>query len=217
MTGPLGRSAAVALLTFAGAFVVLIGASMACYPGGSWLDRHTSGHAFWGNFFCDLTQPVALNGAPNTLGSWLAQAAMLTLAAAFVPFWRLLPTLFQGDRRLGAAVRVFGLVSALGLVLVPLTPSTRLGALHGIAVFAASIPGILAAVLGAIGLSRARSRLCLIAAGTLLISAVDAALYMDSLLTGAPPSIALPVLQKLAAIGLIGWMATVGAAVLRPS
>lgn len=192
-------------------FVALLAAAMAFYPGGTWLDRGEPGHHFWRNFFCDLTQPVALNGAPNPIGSALGQAAMLALAAAFVPFWILIPPLFPEEKVLGAVTRTLGLISAAGLVAVPLTPSLKLGASHMIAVFVASIPGILAAVLAAIGLRRVR-QIRHIATGTLVLAALDAALYLGTVISGGPIPAALPALQKLAALGLVTWMASVAAA-----
>jgi len=45
--------------------------------GGTWLDRAQLGQSFFGNFFCDLTQPVSLSGVANPVGSRLAQCGML--------------------------------------------------------------------------------------------------------------------------------------------
>src|ERR1700709_1744487 len=57
------------LLGFAGFWA----GAMACYPGGTWLDRKHAGQSFFGNFFCDLTQPISLSGVANPVGSRLAQ------------------------------------------------------------------------------------------------------------------------------------------------
>jgi hypothetical protein len=208
------RAAGVCLIALSLGFAALMGAAMVVYPGGSFLDRGAVGHHFFYNFFCDLTQPIALNGSPNPLGSTLAQAGMLVLVAAFVPFWVVLPGLFPGDQRLGAAVRGLGLISVVGLVGVPLTPSGRFGALHTMFVFAAGIPGIVAGVLAAVGLWRA-PLLRWIAAVTLLVALVNGALYVHNVVTAGAVPLALPAIQKAAAAGLLCWMVAVGLAVLR--
>jgi hypothetical protein len=210
----LARRAAAGLLLCAGAAVVLLGAAIAAYPGGTWLDRRAGGHDFWLNFLCDLTQPVALNGASNAAGAALAQAGMLAIVAGFVPFWLLLPGLFPDAPRLGAAVRASGLVSVVGLLAVPLTPSLRLGSLHSAVVLTSSVPGLAAATLAVAGL-RGSPALRGLGAATLLVAAVDAALYAHQVLRPGPTPAALPALQKAAALGLIAWMAGVGVTTLR--
>src|SRR4051812_43701655 len=76
-------------------FGLLIGVSMALYPGGTWLDRSASGHRFFGNFFCDLTQRVSLSGVANPVGALCAQVGMLCFAVALGIFFRLLPNHFS--------------------------------------------------------------------------------------------------------------------------
>lgn len=216
---PHPRRAAVALLGCAGAAVALLGTSMAAYPGGTWMDPRAQGHDFWRNFFSDLAQPEALNGAPNPVGAALAMAGMLAATAAFVPFWILLPQLFPGSPRLGAAVRAAGLASVAGLVAVPLTPSLRFGLLHAAAVLTASVPGLAAAALAAAGLFMARPgarALAAIGAGTLIAAAVDAGLYARHVLQPGPVPVALPALQKAASLGLLAWMVGVALTALRP-
>ena len=53
-------------------FVAAMGAAMAFYPGGTSFDAHTNGYSFWSNFWCDLTKPIAFNGAPNAVAARLA-------------------------------------------------------------------------------------------------------------------------------------------------
>jgi hypothetical protein len=157
---------------------------------------------------------VALNGASNSTGAALALAGFLAGAAAFVPFWLLLPLLFRDVPRLGAAVRAAGLISVAGLLAVPLTPSLKLGLLHSAAALTASVPGLAAALLAIAGLGSAPA-LRWLGAGTLLAAAADAALYTHQVLRPGPTPAALPALQKIAALGLAAWMVGVATATLR--
>src|SRR5260370_38051545 len=114
------------------------------YPGGTWWDSTTRGYRFWENFLFDLEWRVALNGQPTQGASHLAQAAMLILTTAFIPFWLSVTRLFDRPR-LAILVRSFGLASVVGIIAVVLMPSDRFGVLHGIAVVVAGLPGLGAA------------------------------------------------------------------------
>ncbi|AKT43975.1 uncharacterized protein CMC5_082130 [Chondromyces crocatus] len=191
----------------------LLGSAMALYPGGTWLDPQAPGHDFWRNFFCDLTQPVGLNGMSNR-GAVLGQVGMLGLVFAFVPFWWLLPRLFPEAASLGRGVRWAGLVSVVGLVAVPLLPSLRFGLLHTAAVFTACVPAFVAAGCAVVGLRR-WPWLRGLGAVTLLSAVVDAGLYARGMLLRGPTIVLLPALQKVAALGLFGWMVGVALSALR--
>jgi hypothetical protein len=206
------RRARVALVACVGAFVALIVPAMALYPGGTWWDPHAVGHRFWTNFLCDLEWRTALNGTPNLVGARLAAGAMLSLVLAFVPFWPLAARFFATYARLAAAVRVLGRTSVLGMIAVALMPSERFGALHGVAVVVAGLPGLSAAVLAATGQLLARRRL----PGTLgvamvLFAILDFVLYVHTMLHGGTGPLVLPVAQKLALVLLLAWMLVVAA------
>src|SRR5262249_39586691 len=99
MTRSLGRSA----LASCALALSLLGAAMCAYPGGTHWDRAAPGHDFWRNYLCDLARTVALNGAPNPLGSALARAAMASLAVAIGLFFWVLPALLGARARVRAA------------------------------------------------------------------------------------------------------------------
>jgi hypothetical protein len=186
--------------------------AMSLYPGGTFWDRSLRGARFWQNFLCDLESQVALNGEPNVLGARFAQAAMLLMVTAFAPFWWIVPRLFGELRLLGSVVRALGLASLGGIVAVTFMPSSRFGALHGVAVLVAGGPGLSAAVLAVAGLMRAEARPRIGAAlgGAMLIFAlVDFALYVRTMLFGGPGPLVLPVAQKVALILLVAWMLVV--------
>jgi hypothetical protein len=186
--------------------------AMRLYPGGTFWDRTTRGVHFWENFVCDLEAQVALNGQPNPTGARFAQAAMLTMVVGFAPFWWTVPRLFARLRRVGLAVRTLGLASLGGIVAVALMPSSRFGALHGVAVIVAAVPGLLAAALAVFGLALAEARppVAAILGGTMLaLALVDFVLYTRTMVYGGPGPILLPLAQKLALLLLLGWMVVV--------
>lgn len=202
----------MAVVACVGAFVALIVPAMALYPGGTWWDPHAVGHRFWTNFLCDLEWRTALDGTPNPVGARLAEGAMLALVLAFVPFWPLAARLFPARPRLAAAVRILGWTSVLGMVAVALMPSERFGALHGVAVVVAGLPGLSAAVLAAAGQLLARRTLPgALGAAMVLFAIVDFVLYVHTMLHGGPGPLVLPVAQKLALLLLLGWMLAVAA------
>ena len=195
-----------------GGFVLLELVAMRLYPGGTFWDRTTRGARFWRNFLCDLESPVALDGAPNAVGSRFGQAAMAILAAGLAPFWWSAPRLFVELRALGTAVRALGLASLGGVAAVISMPSSRFGALHGIAVIAAGVPGLTAALLAVVGLASAEPSprvAALLGGATLAISAVDFALYVQTMRAAGPGPTLLPVAQKVALLLLLAWMLTV--------
>jgi len=201
--GPL----AAIVLVAAVAFVLLIVPAMLVYPGGTWMDPSTRGHDFWLNFFCDLLHSHGLNGQPNVVGARFATAAMLVLVVGFWPFWIVNASLVK--RPLATPIRVAGTMSVLGLIAVPLTPSDRFGAIHGVAVLLAAVPGLVAAACATAGLAsqRATRAIGALGAATLVTAAIDSYLYARHMASGgAVTPHALPALQKVAALFLLAWM-----------
>ena len=151
------RAAGIGILCLNSGFVALASIAMALYPGGTWLEPARAGHAFWANFLCDLLHTRALSGADNGSGALFARIAMLAEAGALVLMWWSAPLLFPGRSVLGKVIRVLGVLSALGTTAVVLLPSDRFGALHGVMVLLASVPGFGAAVLTVGALLRFRN------------------------------------------------------------
>jgi hypothetical protein len=207
------RLNAVAILGSVAGFAGLEAAAMSLYPGGTWWDATTRGHRFWENFLCDLEWRVALNGAPNPLGSRLATAAMLVLLAGLAAFWVGVPRVFDGPPpRGGSAVRWLGLTSALGTLAVVLMPSDRFGALHGVMVLTAGVPGILAAAtaVAVLAAGEPRPKVSAWTGGSMLVFAVtDLALYAWHFLARTPGTNLGPALQKVALVLLLAWMVLV--------
>ena len=202
-----------AVLATLALFVVLEGAAMILYPGGTCWDPAAHGHRFWENFLCDLEWSVARNGMPNPTGSLLAEAAMILLALSLAPHWILVGRVLRHGTRLGGLVRGLGLASVAGSVLVNLLPSNRFGvALHGAAVVVAGLPGLSATALSVVGLraAEARPRVSAMLGGALLVVAfADFVLYLGTFVLGGPGPLALPAAQKIALMLLLAWMASV--------
>jgi uncharacterized membrane protein len=186
-------------------FVLFSGLAAAAYPGGTFCDPDAERYSFWGNFFCDLTQPVTQRGADNARARLLARASFFCFSLALAPFFWVLGGLLSP--RVGRAVRVAGLVSAFGTNVVAWLPSAASPLLHQSAVFAATLPGLVAVLLGVSGLlSRADLRACgVLGAVALLLGAADAAYYAYAIAVPGCHA-ALPALQKLAALCLMAWM-----------
>jgi hypothetical protein len=140
---------ALILLGLAG-FVALTALAAAVYPGGTFCNPAAPRYEFWGNFFCDLTQPVTQRGADNARSRALAQASFASFGLALVPFWWELGGLLRS--RGGRATRVLGLLSALATNVIAWLPSAASPLLHQASVFVAAGAGLGAGVLAVAGL-----------------------------------------------------------------
>jgi len=184
---------------------------MALYPGGTFRDRSTVGASFFGNFFCDLTQPVSLSGVANPVGSRLAQCGMLFFAAALWGLFWVLPQLFARQSSIRPWFARLSTACVLTFLAVPLTPSERFGAWHARLSLLAGSLGIAAAVLAVWGLftfeRRARG-LALLGGLTLVAVAFAGAIFVAHFGETAPPLL-VPAAQKIAALLLCLWIAAV--------
>jgi hypothetical protein len=196
-------------------FLGFMAAAMALYPGGNWLDRSALGHRFFANFFCDLTQPISLSGVNNSLGSRLAQLAMLFFALALAGLFWLVPVQFALGSRVGPWVRGLGGCAVLSFIAVPLMPSQRFGHVHAALALASGSLGIASALAAVCALwSSNRRVLAVLGALTLTLGALDGALFAYHLADAAPPPLVVPAAQKVAALALVIWIASVAWSVL---
>ncbi len=203
-----------------GAFLLCYAAAAALYPGGTQADPSAPGHSFWQNFLCDLMQSRSRSGAPAPVSAGLARVGMVAMMPAMVSFTAQTARLETPPTETGRwGVRAAVLGASLGC-LVPLVPSDfwRLG--HLIVVVAAFVPAIVAAAAAARislrtkGISRAVRALALLTVAT---AGADVALYVFMYTAphlGLVPREALhrdlivaaiPVLQRLATVGMVLW------------
>jgi hypothetical protein len=204
--------APLALAASVVAFVAFFYAAACAYPGGTHFDHASVGHDLWRNTLCDVTRTTALDGRPNGAACTLARIAMIVLAGGLGLFFALVPRLFRARARTAAVVRALGALASFGAVAVVLLPSDRFGALHGVAVVCAGIPGLAAALLSLHALVRERTRARVVVAfGALAlgVATVDFALYVSELVSGGPSQLAVAVLERVATALLLAWMLAV--------
>jgi molybdopterin-guanine dinucleotide biosynthesis protein A len=194
------------------AFIGLFYGAARAYPGGTHFDHTSVGHDLWRNTLCDVTRTTALDGRPNGTGCTLARIAMIVLAGGLGIFFALIPRLFRARARTGMLVRALGSLAAVGAVAVVLLPSDRFGAMHGVAVVSAGIPGLAAALLSlhAVLRERAHARAVVVLGSLALgVATVDFALYVSELLSGGASQLAVSVLERIATALLLAWMLAV--------
>ena len=213
MPSPARRLGALVVLAMMVTGVTSLALAMHRYPGGTELDGHTVGHSFWFNFLCDLTGDRALNGASNAARDF-ARAAMAAFGVGLGAFWLILPAEFPGHRVLATCVRVGGTISVLGFLAVPVAP----GPWHALAVFAAAVPGVIAAVLGVVATVRYVSDKVLLGAavGSIAAATLDSIMYAQRVMNDyrtCPPS--LPVFQRLTLLFVLAWAARTAQRALR--
>lgn len=204
------RALAIVSIALLGGGVLAAVVAAARYPGGTWMDRTTEGHSFWGNFLCDIARDPALDGRPHPGAAW-GQAAEFALVLALGLFFWIAPALVEPRRRRGT-IRLLGTVATLGLLLVPVTTKVP----HALALIAGAGPGFAATLLVLRGLRHrpALGRLGLLALG---LSGLELGLFLGfSERFGATSvPLAVPAVQRLAVLAAIGWMGACALAVLR--
>lgn len=199
---------AIVVVVLEAASVVCLGAAMALYPGGAEHAPHASGHSFWLNYLCDLSDSVARNGAPNPGAPW-ARASMALLLVALAAIFAFAPRAF-GSRALVRLARAAGALFVAAALGVPLSGWLGSQVLHDASVLAAGPLGLLASAAVVIGLAkRDRARIATaLGAFTLAASALGLALYAYCWSTGGS-TIALPIGQRIALVSLLAWMLAV--------
>jgi hypothetical protein len=199
------RTAAVGVLVLLVAFVGVDVVAMALYPGGTWMDPSAVGHRFWGNFLCDLARQPAVGGRPNTALPW-GMAALGLLFLAGGAFWLAVPSLFR-SRGAARFVLAAGMLSTVSLMSLPLG-ATRIG--HLVGVLCGAGPGLAAA---SVTLWALRTRRALFALGAVaaLLCAADVVLYVHYF---RDVVLAVPLVQRLALLTGVSWIAACAFAVL---
>ena len=201
-------------------FVALFSAAACAYPGGTHFDHASVGHDFWRNTLCDVARTVALDGRSNTVGCALARVAMTTLALGLGALFLAFPALFDARPGAARAIRVLGAATAPCVVAVVLLPTDRFGALHGMAVVLAGTLGLATTALVMKGLlaDRRAPRLVVgLGALALAVASADFILFVRELAMGGAAQVAVAVLERLATILVLGWMAAAAHALRRES
>jgi hypothetical protein len=210
-------------LAFVALFCGAMLGAVASYAGGSWLHPHAAGFSLLENFWCDLLREPAHDGLPNGRSVALATLGFAAISLALGPYWLEVASLLPPRR--AWFVRRAGLASALATALVALLPSDRFPGAHAPAVLTAGGLGFgCGCVCGAwaLGHFRAVRAFALTSLFLLCAASVNLVLYVAVAYFQAPDTVVLPAAQKLATLGLVGWMiaglaaARAGASARRP-
>ncbi len=201
-------------------FVITLVVAASLYPGGTWADRSTVGHSFFGNYLCDLMQHRALNGEPAELGSLLARIGSVAMFAALASFFLQVARLEETRSLRGRITVRAGLFAALVSCSVPLLTSDRFRTAHVIAVVASFLPAFVATVAG-FGICLRSPRSTRLIKGAALVAVIAGGIdgFLYAFAYGAfaidlrPPGDVrrlindlLPLLQRIATLGLLAWV-----------
>jgi hypothetical protein len=187
-------------------FALAISSAAWLYPGGSWTEPGSDGFSPLRNFWCDLVRTQAINGADNSASRRVSCVAFAALAFGLWWFWPIAGALLPPAR--GALVSALGRVSTLALLGMALLPSDAHPLWHGVVALAGGGLGMSCAALCRVrcGAEARYSLRRLSAIATLLLAAVNAALYMYVAYAGGPETLLQPSVQKLATLALLLWM-----------
>lgn len=206
------RALGAGVLGSVATFLLLYTVAILLYPGGTWFDRQAPGYDLLRNFVCDLTQPIALDGRPNAVGSAFGKASMFAFDVGLALTFLGALHLGRPTPRLSVVVRVMAAVSFVGISAVPLLPSLVFGHLHTVAVSIGAAAGLVAGAFSvAVQLRSPYRRVARLGLAMFAAAFADAGLYAWSIAAGTTP-LALPMLQRLALLLILAWMTAGGVA-----
>jgi hypothetical protein len=204
----LARAARAAQLCWAALslFALTIAGAAWSYPGGSWTEPGSAGFSLLRNFWCDLVRTQAINGADNSASRRISCVAFVALALALWWFWPIAGSLLRPAR--GARVSALGRLSTLGLIGMAVLPSDAHPLWHGVVALAGGGLGMACAAACSVrcGTEARYGARRLAAVATLLLAALNAALYVYVAYAGGPETLLQPSVQKLATLALLIWM-----------
>ncbi|MBD2721695.1 hypothetical protein [Hymenobacter armeniacus] len=192
--GALARRLYLVPVVGIGVFAALYVLAAQRYPGGSPADPAAPGFSWLHNYWCNLLNERALNGAPNAARA-VALAAMGVLCLSLGLFWWQLPAWLLFGPRGAALVRGTGTLALL-------TAGFLATAYHDVATTIASVLGLVTLLATFWGLHQRRARFLLGwgAACAVLIAANNVIYYTGYALWF------LPLLQKITTVGVLGWI-----------
>jgi hypothetical protein len=98
-------------------FVLLYIIATLYYPGGSYVDKKSSGFSWQNNYWCNLLNSKAINGETNTAQP-IALFAMLVLCFTLTYFWLRFPKFTMLNKVFKIAIQVFGTLAMTGGLLL---------------------------------------------------------------------------------------------------
>lgn len=94
--------------------MILYFVAAAYYPGGSEVDRQAAGFSWTHNYWCDLLENTAENGAYNA-SKPIAISAMGVLCLGIILFWVFIPRLFKVHIGIKRTMQLTGIISMVTL------------------------------------------------------------------------------------------------------
>ena len=196
---PTAQPAAMARLVH----VALLGAALsylvgaALYPGGSQFDSAQVGHDHAENYLCDLFNARPYRHDENPARP-LGIAALVLLAVSFLGLSIAIKRLMRTDSLAARWVPILGVLGSTGACLI-FTP------LHDVAISVSFGPTVVAFLLSLFELAQSRlSRLAWLGVWPLFVGSLNFTLWKMRWLV-----MAIPIVQKLAILGLMVWIAVV--------
>jgi hypothetical protein len=183
-----------------GVFLLLYLLSAAYYPGGNQHNLHEIGFSWLHNYWCNLLNLVAANGAENSARPF-ALLAMFVICLSIALFWYLFPNYVcwvcicsNRELKLKRIVQISGLLS----MFVGLFVFTNF---HDLVIDIAGFFGVIAAIGTFVGLKKLKwNHLIWFGVLNLMLIAINNVLYYGGWLYY------LPVVQKVTFLGFLSWI-----------
>lgn len=179
-------------------FVILYVVATFYYPGGSQLNKNEVGFSWTNNYWCNLLNEKAINGAYNPAKP-IALTGMFILCVSLAVFWFVFPKLLNLQKGLKLSIQISGIL-AMSIAYFLFTTFD-----HDLVTNLASIFGLIATIGTFIGLYQERWY-GLFAFGilNLLIVGINNYVYYNKELI-----IYLPVIQKLSFATFLVWICSI--------
>jgi len=107
-------------------FTIFITVAILSYAGGTQDNPSNLGYSFWFNTFSDTGRTVAHNGKSNITALVFFSLAMSILAITMVPFYVVLPRVFNEDSLDNRLIKIggyLGIISSIAMIGVVFTPA----------------------------------------------------------------------------------------------
>jgi hypothetical protein len=176
-------------------FIILYIIAARLYPGGSSIDKHSSGFSWQHNYWCNLLNEKAINGQYNTAQSF-AIAGMFVLGLTLSFFWFIFSKNIPIHKNLKRVIQISGVLS-MGVALLL---ASRLN--HDLVINIASLLVAMAIVGTFIGLYKSKwFGLLTFGCFNILLVGLNNYLYYSSSLI-----IYLPLIQKITFLSFLVWI-----------
>ncbi|MBN9382098.1 MAG: hypothetical protein J0H74_15120 [Chitinophagaceae bacterium] len=178
-------------------FILLYVIATFLYPGGSPADPHSIGFSWQHNYWCNLLNADALNGAPNTARP-VAITALAVLSLTLALFWYRFPGYMRFGKTSRLIMRIAGILSMCFALLIAGSwhdTAINISGGFGIIAMAGTFSGLYTYRLGWL-LIWGFFNLLLILTNTLVY---NTEVFIDQL----------PVIQKISFLSFLGWICVI--------